>query len=350
MKKGSEGSALAARCRLSRHRTSWPFRAAREPAVTVRSSRRATSSSWRVRTAQPSGRARVDALPRPSARTGPAQPRPRRRPRPARGRSRRAARSCWPCPSRGDGRPRSKPGRIALRSPRGCGQVGHRDQHVVELQSDERISPECGAIQLSGDEVRGRRHHAPGAYSRSPWSMRDARPALCATYLEAVTLVGDRPGSAARAQCDRGIDRGRTRTCSSLRRDRASTRTRRALRSIPEPRADRLFAPAMGFLVRRYAEPRRRDERAVTSGQSRLSSPRRHVRRAAASFDRGHAPGRSSRSSHDSSRAPAPATYRACTGRAPVLERLPQRPAETSTPAWFPRRRGRSSPPTAPDL
>ncbi len=52
----------------------------------------------------------------PSARTGSARPRPHRRPRPARGRPRRAARSCWPCPGRGDGRPRSKPGRAGLRS------------------------------------------------------------------------------------------------------------------------------------------------------------------------------------------------------------------------------------------
>ena len=70
-----------------------------------------------VRTAHPRGsKRRGSGTGDPAPRTGSAPPRARRRPRPARGRPRRAARSSWPCPSRGDGRRRSKPVRAERRS------------------------------------------------------------------------------------------------------------------------------------------------------------------------------------------------------------------------------------------
>jgi hypothetical protein len=58
MKKGSEGSAAACSIPASRQRRDRPPREAREPAVTISPSRRATASRSSTRTAQPSGSAK----------------------------------------------------------------------------------------------------------------------------------------------------------------------------------------------------------------------------------------------------------------------------------------------------
>ena len=144
MKNGSDGSAAGCSTPASRQVSSRPLEPAREPAPTVRPSRRATSSSRSVRTAQPSGRRDAGlaaATQRPNGlscglglvddrdqlEVGPAERHDSVRGAPAR---------VTAALDRGQAVQR-------FELARGRREVGHRDQDVVELERDRRLRRRC---------------------------------------------------------------------------------------------------------------------------------------------------------------------------------------------------------------